>query len=120
MRHRRSQMQLFVMILMIVVLILFRVMINRAGNAAIEKVKQMDEEKKLRQEEVQRKIDAEKKDPLMEELQKRIDDANDPLEELKPKLVTPLSPEPESQAVPTPVPAPTPTPAEPPANSSSR
>jgi regulatory protein YycI of two-component signal transduction system YycFG len=117
MRHRRSQMQLFVMILMIVVLILFRVMINRAGNAAIEKVKQADEEKRLRQEEVQRKIDAAKEDPLMEELQKRIDDANDPLEELKPKLVTPSTPEP--QAVPTPAPAPDSAPADPSAKSSS-
>jgi len=118
MRHRRSQMQLFVMILMIVVLILFRVMINRAGNAAIERVKQMDEEKRLLQEEVQKKIDAEKQDPLMEELQKRIDDANDPLEELKPKLTPP--PAPESQAIPTPAPTPSPAPAEPSANSSSR
>lgn len=110
-------MQLFVMILMIVVLILFRVMINRAGNAAIERVKEMDEEKRLRAEEVQKKIDAEKQDPLMEELQKRIDDANDPLEELKPKLGTP--PTLESQAVPTPAPAPDPAPADPAAKSPS-
>jgi cytoskeletal protein RodZ len=117
MRHRRSQMQLFVMILLIVVLILFRVMINRAGNAAIERVKQMDEEKRQIQEEVQKKIDAEKQDPLMEELQKRIDEANDPLEELKPKLGTP--PALDTQAVPTPAPTPAPASSDPAAKSPS-
>ncbi|WP_211325420.1 hypothetical protein [Roseimicrobium gellanilyticum] len=105
------------MILLIVVLILFRMMITRAGNAATEKLKQMHEDEKLR-EEVQRSLDAgkEQKDPLVEELQKRIDAAHDPLDELKPRT----APAPESERAPAPSPTPPPSAAEPSVNSPSR
>ena len=112
MRSRRSQMQLFVMILLIVVLILFRMMITRAGDAAIERVKKADEDRKLR-EEVQKRLDAEK-DPLMEELQRRVDAAHDPLEDLKPKSA------PEAEGTAPPAPPSSPAPAQPSADSPSR
>ena len=114
MRQQRSQTQLFIMIILIVAIILFRMIINRTGDVAIEKVKKMGEEKQ-QQEEVQGEADT-GKDPLMNELQQRIDSANDPLEELKPRPAP--APEPEASAPRST--APPPAPVEPSADSSSR